>query len=123
MTSRGFRLLLAVMFVVSIAWFLLLLGIFVLVTVRPLRRHPETRGCLGFHILPGSDALNVAEALSWPRWVTRKLDAAPVRACSRMPKACIDTRLRESACARICYGAQLLSVAILMLGAAIEKWG
>lgn len=52
---------------------LMLLVIFGQVTVRKLRRNPETRHELGLELMSGYDILNVAGALALPRWVNRKL--------------------------------------------------
>lgn len=47
-------------------------------TVRKLRKNPETRECLGVEFAHGLDILNVAQALSLPRSLTRKLNRSPL---------------------------------------------
>jgi len=42
------------------------------VTVRKLRKNPETKGRLGIEFASGWDILNVASALSRPKWLNRK---------------------------------------------------
>ena len=46
--------------------------IFGQVTVRKLRKNPETKNALGIEFVSGWDILNVAGALSLPRSLTRK---------------------------------------------------
>jgi hypothetical protein len=43
------------------------------ITVRRLRKNPETMGALGFDYISGRDIVNVAQALSWPAFMVRKL--------------------------------------------------
>jgi hypothetical protein len=42
------------------------------ITVRKLRKNPETKDQLGFELASGWDILNVAAALSRPKWITNK---------------------------------------------------
>ena len=51
---------------------LILFVIFGQVTVRKLRKRPETRHELGVEFASGWDILNVAQALSLPAFLTRK---------------------------------------------------
>lgn len=48
------------------------------VTVRKLRKNEETRSNLGLEFASGWDIINVAQALSLPRFITRKLDNSPI---------------------------------------------
>lgn len=43
------------------------------VTVRKLRKNPETRDKLGLEFASGWDTLNVAGALSRPKWLSERL--------------------------------------------------
>lgn len=52
---------------------LVIFVIFGQVTVRKLRKKPETKGALGIEFASGWDILNVAGALAMPRWVNKKL--------------------------------------------------
>jgi len=61
-----------------ISWSTMFLGMifFILfgqITVRKLRKNPETKDELGFEFASGWDILNVAGALAMPRWLNRKL--------------------------------------------------
>ncbi|GGB01939.1 hypothetical protein [Agarivorans gilvus] len=42
------------------------------ITVRKLRKNPETKGQLGVEFFSGWDILNVAAALSRPKWLSEK---------------------------------------------------
>ena len=50
--------------------------IFGQVTVRKLRKKTATKGNLGIEFSSGWDILNVASALSRPKWLTRKYKAS-----------------------------------------------
>ncbi len=60
--------ILAVMFVVCV-----LFVIFGQITVRKLRKNPETRQVLGLELASGFDILNVAQALALPKTVTQRI--------------------------------------------------
>jgi len=42
-------------------------------TVRKLKKNPETKDALGFEYVSGWNILNTAQALSLPRFITKKL--------------------------------------------------
>ena len=48
------------------------------VTVRRLRKIPKLKETLGMEIVSGADILNVAMALSLPRWLARKASRSKV---------------------------------------------
>lgn len=48
------------------------------VTVRKLRKNPETRDALGLEYASGWDVINVAQSLAFPRYWTRKLERGPL---------------------------------------------
>jgi len=52
--------------------------IFGQVTVRKLRKNPQTKHELGVEFASGWDILNVAGALAAPRWLNRKLRNTPL---------------------------------------------
>ena len=52
---------------------MILFVIFGQVTVRKLRKNPETKDELGIEFASGWDIINVAGALAMPRWLNRKL--------------------------------------------------
>lgn len=48
------------------------------ITVKRLRKNPETQRCLGVEFASGWDIFNVAQALSLPKFITRKLAESPM---------------------------------------------
>ncbi len=52
--------------------------IFGQVTVRKLRKNPQTKDALGMGFISGWDILNVAQALSTPRSWSKKLESTPL---------------------------------------------
>ncbi|MFT7680910.1 MAG: hypothetical protein ACI935_000343 [Moritella dasanensis] len=57
---------------------LILYVIFGQVTVRKLRKNPATKDKLGIEFASGWDILNVAQAISLPRFITDKLKQSPI---------------------------------------------
>lgn len=49
-------------------------------TVRKLRKNPETKQALGFEYVSGWDIINAAQALALPKSWTRKLEKTPLSA-------------------------------------------
>ena len=58
----------------------ILFVIFGQITVRKLRKNPETKDGLGFEYISGWDILNVAQALAMPRSLMRKLKDSSISA-------------------------------------------
>ncbi len=50
------------------------------ITVRKLRKNPETKDELGVEFMSGWDILNVAQALALPDFMARKLKESPLSA-------------------------------------------
>lgn len=63
---------------VSIIISLILCVLFGQITVRRLRKHPETRNRLGFEWMSGWDIFNVAKAVSLPRRYCRRVENGPL---------------------------------------------
>ena len=59
---------------------LILYVIFGQVTVRKLRKNPDTKDALGIEFANGWDVINVAQALSIPRSWSKKLEGSPLSA-------------------------------------------
>ena len=59
---------------------LVLYVLFGQITVRKLRKNPETKDELGVEFMSGWDILNVAQALSLPSFMARKLKDSPLSA-------------------------------------------
>ncbi len=67
--------------ITSMGTFFIAMFLFVIfgqVTVRKLRKKPETKDELGIEFASGWDVLNVAGALAMPRWLNRKLRNTPL---------------------------------------------
>lgn len=102
----------------------MLVVVFWLVTVRRLRKNPETRHSLGIYILPCGDAMNVAIAVTWPRRLLRMLDHSPAWVLfANTDLMYRHTSVRERCLARACHGLELLSFATLLFYAALLTWG
>lgn len=56
----------------------ILFVVFGQVTVRKLRKNPETKDHLGLEFVSGWDILNVAKALALPKWLSDKLEGTPL---------------------------------------------
>ena len=59
---------------------LLFYVVFGQVTVRKLRKNPDTKEALGVEFASGWDIYNVAQALSLPKSLTRRLEGGPLSA-------------------------------------------
>ncbi len=57
---------------------LIMCVVFGQITVRKLRKKPETRDALGMEFISGWDILNVAQTLSTPRSWSKKLESTPL---------------------------------------------
>jgi len=57
---------------------LIFLVIFGQITVRKLRKNPETKEELGIEFVSGWDIFNVASALALPRWLNRRFRNSPI---------------------------------------------
>lgn len=63
----------------SITLFTMVLWVFFgQLTVRRLRKHPETKDLLGTEFYSGWDILNVAGALSRPKWFSEMMRKSPL---------------------------------------------
>lgn len=72
-TETAVGVLIAVIFVVMILY--VLLG---QITVRKLRKNPETKNELGMEFVSGWDIINVAQALAIPAFIIRRFKDTPL---------------------------------------------
>lgn len=100
----------------------LLYVIFGQVTVRKLRNNPETKGRLGADLMSGWDILNVASALSRPKWMNKRVKASSLSALAADQEVLIrNTSPFDRALARtfwVCYvitGASMIVLGLLHL--------
>lgn len=73
LTETVVGILIAVIFVVMILFVL-----FGQITVRKLRKNPETKNELGMEYVSGWDIINVAQALAMPVFIIRKFKDTPL---------------------------------------------
>jgi len=92
--------------------------IFGQVTVRKLRKNPETKQALGIEFASGLDILNVAQALSLPKAVVQKIRANPTGALHADPDLLYKhTTTFDRLLARVFYWLWMLSAfALIILG-------
>ncbi len=57
---------------------MILFVLFGQITVRKLRKNPETKSHLGLEFVSGWDIINVAKALALPKWLNDKLEGTPL---------------------------------------------
>ena len=48
------------------------------ITVKKLRKNPETRENLGVEFISGWDVFNIAQAIALPKYITNKLGKSPI---------------------------------------------
>lgn len=99
------------------AYFLamILFVLFGQITVRKLRKNPETKDKLGIEFASGWDILNVAGALAMPRWFNQKFRNSPLS--SLYADADIlekNTNVFDRILATIFYGLFVSSILLLM---------
>ncbi|QUM81420.1 hypothetical protein HWV01_14575 [Moritella sp. 5] len=73
--------LLSTLFAISVAFAFIACIMYIIfgqVTVRKLRKNPETKDKLGFEFVSGWDIIKVAQALSLPRFMTDKFKQSPL---------------------------------------------
>ncbi len=93
---------------------LILYVLFGQITVRKLRKKPESKGRLGVEFASGWDIFNVAQALSLPKFITRKLAESPMsNLYANRDVLDENTNLFDRCLARIFYW--LLAVSIVLL--------
>ena len=111
METDIFGVILLLFFISSI-----LLILFGQVTVRRLRKNPETMSLLGFDYVSGRDIFSVAQALSWPLWMTRKLKQSKLSFFFADPDLLLQhTTKFDRILARLFYWTMIVTVVSLLL--------
>lgn len=103
---------------------MILFVIFGQVTVRRLRKNPETKNQLGIEFMSGWDIFNVAGALAFPRWLNRKLRNTPLS--SMYANADIldkHTNLFDRILASVFYVLWVSSVVGMLMLILLDKFG
>ena len=113
--------------VTSMGIFFIAMFLFVIfgqVTVRKLRKNPETKEELGIEFASGWDILNVAGALAMPRWLNRKLRNTPLSYLyANADLLDKNTNTFDRVLAILFYWMFVYSVLVLMSLAALDGFG
>jgi len=117
--SKVFGIIFLIMF---LDMFLLLA--FASITVRKLKKNPATKDFLGFEIYSGFNIFGIAQALSWPRTITKKTDSSKfsfiVANAELLHK---HTNKFDKILARSFYWPMIFSVISLLLFGALSELG
>ncbi len=86
------------------------------ITVRKLRKNPDLKNKLGFEFVSGWDILNVAGALSTPRWLREKLSSSSLSGLSANYQLLHENTSKfDRVLARIFWFFYVTSVALMLL--------
>ncbi len=103
---------------------IILFVIFGQLTVRKLRKNPETKNELGIEFMSGWDIFNVAGALALPRWLNRKFKKSSLSAISANAELLEKhTNLFDKVLAVLFYVLWVVSVVSMLVLIALEKLG
>ncbi len=103
---------------------LILYVVFGQVTVRKLRKNPDTKEALGVEFANGWDIYNVAQALSLPKSLTRMLEGSPLSAMYARSKSLGEnTTAFDRVLAFLFYWLFTVSGLILIMLAALNGLG
>lgn len=69
--------ILGVIMIVGLLFSMIFYVLFGQLTVRKLRKNQETKDNLGIELASGLDVLNVAGALTRPKWLDKRIKASP----------------------------------------------
>ena len=99
---------------------LILYVLFGQITVRKLRKSPESKNSLGVELASGWDILNVAQALALPKFITRSLSKSPISSFYANTELLVkSTNLFDRCLAFIFYWLFVISIVLLLLVAII----
>lgn len=94
------------------------------VTVRRLRKNPEVRDVLGAQLSSGWDILNVAGALSRPKWFSEMMRRSPLSFMAADERVLYKhTNVVERILARMFFWSWVISALSLLLLAVLDKLG
>lgn len=103
---------------------MILFVIFGQLTVRKLRKNPETKDELGIEFMSGWDIFNVAGALALPHWLNQKLKKSPLSAIYANAELLKKhTNLFDKMLAIVFYVLWVVSVVSMLVLIALEKFG
>jgi hypothetical protein len=102
----------------------ILLVVFGQLTVRKLRKNPNTKGRLGVDFVSGYDIFNVASALSAPKWFRERASRSTLSFLAADYQALYEnTTLFDRILARIFWGISTASVSYTLLLIILYKIG
>lgn len=94
------------------------------VTVRRLRKNPEVRDALGAELSSGWDILNVAGALSRPKWFSEMMRRSPLSSMAADERVLYKhTNVIERILARMFFWSWVISALSLLLLAVLDQLG
>lgn len=94
------------------------------ITVRKLRKNPEVQNELGIELESGWDILNVAGALSTPRWLREKFLSSPLSRLSANYQLLYDNTTKfDRVLARVFWFFYVVSVGLMLLFIAANSSG
>lgn len=103
---------------------MILFVLFGQVTVRKLRKNPETKNELGMEFVSGWDILNVASALAMPKWINEKLKDTPLSSLYADTEILYKhTNRFDRVLAKIFYGLFILTGFSGILVVVLDKFG
>jgi len=101
-----------------------LLIIFGQITVRKLRKKPETMQELGIELLSGWDIFNVAQALSLPKAIAQKIRDNPMGTMHANPDLLYKhTTVFDRVLARLFYWLALSSISAMFILIILDEFG
>jgi hypothetical protein len=102
----------------------ILMVVFGQLTVRKLRKNPNTKGRLGVEFVSGYDIFNVASALSAPKWFRERASRSALSFLAADYQALYEnTTLFDRILARVFWGISTASASIMILLVILDKIG
>ncbi len=93
-------------------------------TVRKLRKNPIVKGKLGIELVSGFDILNVANALSHPKWLRNRISRSTLSFLAADYQALYEnTTLFDRILGRVFWGSFLASNSSMLLLVILDKIG
>lgn len=103
---------------------MILFVVFGQVTMRKLRKNPNTKNELGLELASGWDILNVAGSLFWPRWLNKKLKNTPLSSLYADAEILNKhVNLFDKALAKVFYFFWVTSILIILTLAILSSFG
>ncbi|SDU06337.1 hypothetical protein [Halopseudomonas salegens] len=115
---------LALIAAIGMLFAMFLFVIFGQITVRRLRKKSEIKQLLGMELASGWDIINVAGALSRPKWFSEKLRKTPIYFMAADERPLYEhTNKFERCLARLFFWSWMSSVALILIIIALSEFG